>query len=219
MLWVGQFGVEGGEARETTPWVGVYQDSGRSEEPSHLYVLVTPALPGSEEFCGEMKDAIGGAFHREKASLTGGVLRALQEAHENLRDWNRRSLKDHRVAAGVSCLALSGDRAFLAQAGPAAAAYFHAGRVQTVRPVVADALEPLGLFDDFWPEFTRFDLQEGDSLLLLSPVFLEALDPGDLARALALPSDDALPELYRLARGIDDCAALLLCALPDPVTA
>ncbi len=47
-LWVGQFGMEGGEAREKTSWVGAYPDPGRAEEPSDLYVLVTPALPGSE---------------------------------------------------------------------------------------------------------------------------------------------------------------------------
>ena len=51
-LWVGQFGMEGGEARENTSWVGAYPDPGRAEEPSDLYVIVTPALPGSEEFCG-----------------------------------------------------------------------------------------------------------------------------------------------------------------------
>ena len=65
-----------------------------------------------------MKDAIGDIFHESKASLTGGMLRALRSAHENLRDWNRRSLKEHRVAAGVSCLAMHDNEAYLAQVGP-----------------------------------------------------------------------------------------------------
>ena len=219
MLWVGQFGVEGGEARESTPWVGVYQDSARAEDPANLYVLVNPALPGSEEFCGEMKDAIGGAFHREKASLTGGVLRALQKAHENLRDWNRRSLKDHRVAAGVSCLAARDGRAYLGQVGPSATAYFHAGHLTMIRPSLPDSTEPIGLFDEFWPEFTAFDLLEGDRLLMLSPAFADGLTETDVAGLLALPAEDALAELYRLARGLEDCAALLVAAVPDAVVA
>ena len=210
MLWVGQFGIAAGEAREDTPWVGAYPDPGRDEDPSDLYLLLHPALPGSEEFLGEMKDAIGEAFHREKASLTGGVLRALRAAHENLRDWNRRSLKEHRVAAGISCLATRDGRGYLAQIAPAAAVWLRGGELRPLTPELPDATEPLGLFDDFWPQFTAFDFEEGDRLLLLSPNLLVALEPDGLAGALGRSGEDALPELYRQARDVADCGALLV---------
>ena len=216
MLWAAQFGIVNGEAREDTPWVGAYPDPGRSEEPSDLYVLVHPALPGSEEFCQELRDAIGEAFHKEKASLTGGLLRALRSAHENLRDWNRRSLKEHRVAAGVSCLAADGARAYLAQVSPASAAVYRAGDIAQVSPRIPEAEEPLGLFDEFLPEFTGLDLEEGGRILLLSPHLAAALSAPDLAAVLALPDEDALPDLYRKSQGQTDCAALLLSVRPDP---
>jgi serine/threonine protein phosphatase PrpC len=219
MIWVGQFGIAGGEAREDTPWVGVYQDEGAEEERSDLYVLVEPALPGSEEFCGEMKDAIGDIFHDTKASLTGGILRALRSAHENLRDWNRRSLKEHRVAAGVSCLAIREKEAFLAQVGPSRAVFFHGGALELLEPALPDSREPLGLEDEFWPDFRRFDLVPGDRLLLLTPGLSEALPGPELAAVLALDGEQALPELYRRARGQDDCAALLVAAMPDAAAA
>lgn len=219
MLWVGQFGVEDGEARESTPWVGVYREQGRAEEPSDLYVLVTPALPGSEEFCGEMKDAIGLAFHREKASLTGGMLRALQEANDNLREWNRRSLKDHRVAAGVSCVAARDGRAYLALVGPAAAACYHAGEASLLQPRLPDSTEPLGLYDEFWPEFSGFSLGTGDRLLLLSPALADAAAEEELAPLLNRPPEDVLAALYRLARGLEDCVALLIACEPDAAAA
>jgi hypothetical protein len=219
MLWVGQFGIAGGEAREDTPWVGAYRDPGRDEDPSDLYVLLHPALPGSEEFLGEMKEAIGDSFHREKASLTGGILRALGRAHENLRDWNRRSLKQHRVAAGVSCIAVREDRGYLAQVAPAAAIWFTGGEVRTLTPTFPDAAEPLGLYDEFRPDFTAIDFEEGDRLLLVSPNLVDALDRGDLARALRLPGEDALPELYRHVRDIEDCGALIVSAEAAPLPA
>jgi serine/threonine protein phosphatase PrpC len=216
MIWVGQFGVEQGEAKEHAPWVGAFPDPSRSEDPSDIYVIVEPALPGSEEFCEDLKNAIGDNFHKRKVSLTGGLLRAMEMAHENLREWNRKSIKDHRVAAGVSCLAIYQHDAYLAQVAPASAVLYRAGSVFPVAPRIPDANEPLGLFDEFRPDFWRFELEEDDRILVLTPGLAEKLTEADLSEALALPADEALPELYRKARGIDNCAALLVAAMPDP---
>ncbi len=218
-LWVGQFGMEGGKAREKTSWVGAYPDPGRAEEPSDLYVLVTPALPGSEEFCGEMKDVIGESFHRHKLSLTGGILHALRGAHQNLRDWNKRSLPDHKVAAGVSCLAVQGGRAYTAQVAPARAVFFRRGELMTIEPELIEAREPLGLEDDFRPDFRRFDLEAADRLLMLTPALADGLSDGDLADLLGRAGEEALPQLYRRAQGVGDCGALLVIVSDEPAPA
>jgi hypothetical protein len=212
---VSQFGIAGGEAREATPWIGLYPDRAREPEASDLYLVVEPATPESAEFCEELKDAIGEVFHRSKASLTGGLLRALQGAHENLREWNRRSMRDHRVAAGVSCVAVRDNEAYLAQVAPASASFYRAGELKTIQPVLPDAAEPLGLFEEFWPEFARFELQAGDCLLLLTPPLARALPPEEPAASLALHPDNVLPALYRSARSLPDCGAVLIAAPPD----
>ncbi|MBI2913985.1 MAG: hypothetical protein HYY03_08705 [Chloroflexi bacterium] len=214
MLWVGQFGIVDGEAREHTPWVGTFPDPSPGEEPSDLYLIVEPALPGSEEFCAELAQAIGRVFHQRKASLTGGILRALRAAHENLRDWNHKSLKEHRVAAGVSCLALRGHEAYLAQVAPASAVLYRQRSLRTLEPALPDAAEPLGLYDDFWPDYSRFELAEGDRVLLLSPPLARSLPAEELAAALALPAEEALPAFYRQARSLPNCGAVLVAALP-----
>ncbi|MEO8456334.1 MAG: hypothetical protein ABI559_00850 [Chloroflexota bacterium] len=215
MIWVGQFGIADGEAREATPWVGVYPASDHDDEGADLYVLVDPALPGSEEFLAEMKDAIGRVFHESKSSLTGGVLRALRTANENLRDWNRRSLKEHQVAAGVSCLAVTENAAYLAQVGPSLAFFFRNGQVEDAVAAIPEAVDPLGLQDEFWPEFRRYDLYPGDRLLLLSPGLAAKFAGAPLADALALDGEEALPELYKLARGEQNCGALLVASTPE----
>lgn len=215
MLWVGQFGIADGAAKEETPWVGVFPDRGRDEDASDLYVVVEPALPGSEEFCAELKTAIGSVFHKSKVSLTGGVLRALKAAHENLREWNRRSLKEHRVAAGVSCLAVHGQEAYLAQVAPASAAVYRDAFLTVLEPTMPDAIEPMGLFEEFWPEFTRFEVREGDRLLLLSPGLAQLLEEDGLTAALGLPTEEVLSALYLKARPLANCGALLVAAVPD----
>ncbi len=211
MLWVGQFGMEGGEAKQLTPWVGAFPGEGAAPgDQAGLYVIVEPASPGSEDFCADLKEAIGDLFHKEKASLTGGVLRSLRAAHENLRDWNRQSIKDHRVAAGVSCLAIRGREAYLAQVAPASAVLYRAGTIMRIEPRLADAIEPLGLHEEFRPEFSHYELEDDDRLLILSPRLAIRIPDAELADALARPGEDALPELYKQARQVPDCGALLV---------
>jgi hypothetical protein len=218
MLWIGQFGMEGGEAKEKTPWVGAFAgEPGGPDEPCDLYVVVEPATPGSEEFCQDLKEAVGEVFHKERVSLTGGVLRSLRAAHEQLRDWNRKSIKEHRVAAGVSCLALRGNAGYLAQVAPAAAFLYRAGVVMRINPRLPDALEPLGLYEEFRPEFSHHELEDDDRLLILSPRLADALNEDELAASLALRGEDALPELYRRAKEVPDCGALLI-ATDTPAT-
>jgi len=217
MFWVGQFGVVDGNAREESPWVGLFPDSGRvqPEEATDLFVVVDPALPGSEDYCRDLSQAIGRQFRERRRSLTGGILRALKAAHENLRDWNRRSFKQHQVAAGVSCLALRGRQAYLGQVGPAAAALLRGGSLVRLEPRLPDALEPLGLNEEFWPDLSRHELQEGDRLLLLSRGLASAFSDEELAEALSPPPEETLPLLYAKAKEMHHCAALLVAALPE----
>ncbi len=221
MLWVNQFGIVDGEVREESPWVGVFPEGGRvdPQEAVDLFVLVEPALPGSEDYCRDLSEAIGKQFRERRLSLTGGILHALKAAHDNLRDWNRRSLKQHRVAAGVSCLALRGAaqgwEAYLGQVTPAAAAVLHNGSLARLEPTLPDAAEPLGLHEQFWPDLSRHQLREGDRLLLLSSGLATALSDRELAEALRLPPEETLPLLYRKGKEMPHCAAILLAALPE----
>jgi len=195
--------------------VGVFPDETRGPEASDLLMIVQPATAGSTEFCAELKEAVGSVFHKSKVSLTGGLLRALREAHENLREWNRRSLREHWVAAGISCVAVRGNEVYLAQVAPAGATFYRGHETQPIRPQLADALEPLGMFDEFLPEFSLFEMEEGDRLLLMTPGLAQSL-PGDvLGASLALPADGVLAAVYRQASALPDCGAVLVAAVPD----
>ena len=149
--------------------------------------------------------SIGDSFHRHKLSLTGGILHALRGAHQNLRDWNKRSLPDHMVAAGVSCLAVQDGRAYTAQIAPAHAVFFRRGELMRIEPDLDEAREPLGLEDDFRPDFRRFDLEPGDRLLMLTPALADGLSDDDLADALSrTPASSAARTTGRWRVGICD---------------
>jgi hypothetical protein len=222
MLWIGQFGIVDGQAREESPWVGVFPRSERTEaeEGTDLFVVVEPALPGSEDYCRDLAQAIGKQFRERRLSVTGGILRALKAAHENLRDWNRRSLKQHQIGAGVSSLAvrrsaLDGWEAYLGQVAPATAVILHGESLERLEPGLPDAVEPLGLHEEFWPDLSRHELQDGDRMLLLSEELAAAFSDEQLAEALRPPPDETLPLLYHKGKEMPRCAALLVAALPE----
>lgn len=217
MLWVGQFGIVDGKAQEESPWVGVFPEAARAdpEEAADLFVVVEPALPGSEDYCRDLSEAIGKQFRERRLSLTGGILHALQAANDDLRDWNRRSLKEHRVAAGVSCLAVRPGEAYLGQVAPAAAVLLRGGSLERLEPRLPDAGQPLGLHEEFRPDFSRLELAEGDRILLLSKELADSLSDEELAEALRPPPEETLPLLYQKAKGMTRCAAVLVAALPE----
>ncbi len=207
---MGQFGIVRGQAQQAGPWQGKFSLNPSGEEPIDLCVLVQPALPGSEEFCGQLVAVVGHLFERQNLSITGALTKAISAAHENLRDWNRRSLREHQVAAGLSCLVVRGTVAYLAQAGPSLA-YFRRAET-TIRLVPEDpaAIAALGLGDELRPQLRRYDLSPGDLLLVASPALAEVVDEDHIRSLLSLDAEETLSELYLLTRDQPDFSIFLL---------
>ena len=213
--WVGRFTVVQGQPREEGPHLRSFPRQRPDEEEDELYVLVEPASPGSEEYTGQLVDAIGRMYQQDPLSLTGAVLRALKDAHQQLLQWNQRSLREHQVGAGASCLAVRGRTAYLAQVGPAVAYYVGDGRFRRIEQEPGTT-EPLGQPDGVQPVFSRYELSPGDMLLLASPRIQELLDEDALRSILLQDANQALVELFRLARDQQDFSLVLLACVVEP---
>ena len=210
-IWVGQFCLIDGEAREEGPWTSLLPP--RAGLGVHLYVLVEPAGAGSAEVCQPLATAITRLFQQQRLSLTGGLLASLRGAHQQLRDWNEKSLRQHRVGAGATCLALRGADAYLAQAGPSLAYCRQGTRLAAVAPPGSPASEPIGMAEEFYPHFSRYSVAAGDAVLLASSSLAAAVGDDVVAGLLSLPARDVLPELYLRVRHLDEFAALLVTFL------
>ena len=199
--WVGRFCVADGHVDEEGPWLGSLIRQRTDDEADELYVLIEPASPGSAEFTSQLVDVVAQLYNKDPLSLTGALTRSLRAAHDHLREWNHRSLPEHQVGAGASCLALRGADAYLAQVGPSLAYVRRASG--EVRRIHADALDfehALGVADDFTPKLTRFHLDPGDLVLVASSQLEEIAPREHIERILARGSDDALPEFYLLCK-------------------
>jgi hypothetical protein len=206
----GHFNIVGGTVREDGPYVGVVEDRNPAETLADLYLVIEPARPGSEAFCPELLVLLAGQFGRPQYSLTGNLLQALRAAQEHLRAWNKTAQPERHAAVGASCLAVSGSEAYLAQVGPSLTYVRHDGHLRRLEPIEPEGQKPLGTTIACAPCFSRFELKQGDTLLLVTSRFQELLDDETADLILSLPPGEALPEIYKIARNETEFSALYL---------
>ncbi len=196
--WVARFVVDSGRVTEEGPRLRSFQRRRLDEPDADLYVLAEPAGTHAEELVAQALDAIGRLFLQDRLSLTGGLLRALRSTHQTLLDWNRRSVSREQVSAGVSAVVVSGNVAYLAQAGPSLA-YLESGGVMERLAPDDDAASALGE-GATEPGLRRIELAAGDVLLVAAPALESLIGPEVLEGLLGGGGDTALPELYLLTR-------------------
>lgn len=211
-IWVGRYAISHGEVVEHGPWL-VERRRAQDEQPMRLLVLAEPVDERSEEFCHEVADAIAALFRREALSVTGGLLRALRQAHANLAEWNRRSLREHRVAVAVTCLVIRDHEVTLAQVGPCTA-FVRSGNVLRRLSPAGAAAQPLGGGDAIEPSFERVVLP-ADEVLLLTANVEGAIGYDAIAGALAVGPERALAELFLRTRELANMTAVLVADLPQ----
>jgi hypothetical protein len=216
-VWVGRFAIVEGQPQEEGPLLRSFPRQRPDEEEDELYVLVEPATPSSRQYCGQLVEAVGRMYQQDTLSLTGAALRALRAANRQLYEWNQRTLQEQRIGAGISCLAVRDRTAYLSLAGPSVAYYVGDGRFHRIAPE-GQAAEPLGLSESAEPTFHRYQLSPGDLLVIASPRLDELVDQEALRSILLRGGDDALVELFRIAREQQEFVLVLLACVVEPET-
>ncbi|MEI7926234.1 MAG: hypothetical protein WCI61_08630 [Chloroflexota bacterium] len=209
--WVGRYAMVDGQVREHGPWL-VDRQREREDETIRLLVLAEPVDRRSAEFCSEVAEAVAALFARESLSITGGLLRALQQAHTNLAEWNRRSLREHRVAVGVTCVVIRDGEATIAQVGPSVAYVTGTQGVTRLSTEDLPAVAPLGGNGEIEPRFTSTDVT-GREVLLLTSTVEKIIGVKQIEDSLAAGPEAALAELFRRTREVTDMTAVLVADL------
>lgn len=209
-VWLGQFCIEAASVQEKGSYLGHFRSRDPSFRQRDLYMVAEPVLGGTAQFCQELVNAVGYMFEKEKLSATGAIKRALGTAHQYLLDWNRHSIPDHYVAAGVSCLVLRGNEGYLAQAGPSLAYFLRDGKLERLCPDSEEAAQPVGVAEELVTTLTRLEWQQGDVLLMAFRTLADIVDEQTLIQILSLPTEEVIPQLYLLTRHLSDFAALFL---------
>lgn len=210
-IWVGRYAMVAGQVREHGPWL-VDQLHPRDEGAVRLLVLTEPVDERSAEFCGEVAEAVAALFGREQLSVTGGLLRALRQAHANLAEWNERSLREHQVAVGLTCVAIREGEATIAQIGRGLVYIVSDGEPRRMSTEGLPATAPLGGQDPIEPRFTnaRLDIEH---LLLISSAAEQAVGADAVLDSLTAGPERSLAELFTRTREVPNMTAVLIADL------
>lgn len=209
---IGRFAIVEGDVREHGPWL---IEQARDGDPRvvQLIVLVEPVDERSAEFCEDVAGAVADLFVSEELSLTGGLVRAMRRAHMNLAEWNRRSLREHRVAVGVTCVVLREGEATIAQAGPGLVYLVGPDGTRRVTTAGEPAASPLGSDGEITPQFIAARTDETSILLLSSFAETEA-GPSAISRVLGSHRDRLLGDLFLQVRNVADVHAVFIADVP-----
>jgi hypothetical protein len=211
-VWVGRYAMVAGQVREHGPWL-VDRVRRREDEELRVVVVAEPVDARSAEFCHEVAEAVAALFARESLSITGGLLRALRQAHANLAEWNRRSLREHHVAVGVTCAVVrDNDEVVVAQVGPGVAYSHRSGGIERLSTAGLPAAVPLGSREPIEPMFTSFSLMDGQ-LLLLSENAERAIGRHTVEAALRAGPEHTLAQIFPHTNKLTDMTAVLLADL------
>ena len=209
-LQVGQFAIVDGEPVDRGPNAGVFRGKGPSDDRAELFLLAEGTTPAGEAFAGHVISDLGQTFASLDMSLTGSLGRLFLEAERNLKDWNRKSIVQHRVSVGLSAFGRRGDQAVIAQAGPTVAFHLHQGSMIEYF-TEGEHARPIGVAP-VQPQLTRIPFEAGDRLLLISSHATRELDDELIAGILALPVEQILPDLYRRVSEMPQVTAVLVTA-------
>jgi len=213
-IWVGRYAIVEGAVREHGP-AFVDRTRTREDETVRLLVLVEPVDARSTEFAPQVADAVAELFARESLSVTGGLLRALRQAHANLAEWNRRSLREHAVSVGLTCVAIRDGEATIAQVGPGVVYVWGPEGLTRIAAAEGDGAAPVGGTESITPQFQSL-LVEHRMLLMLTSNVDKAIGQSAVASALATGAERALADLFTRTRNITDMTAALVADLDVP---
>lgn len=209
---VGRFAIVEGDVREHGPWL-VEQTRDGDPRVVQLIVLVEPVDQRSAAFCEEVAGAVADLFVSEELSLTGGLVRAMRRAHANLAEWNRRSLREHRVAVGVTCVVLRNGEATIAQAGPGLVYLLSSDGTRRVTTAGEPAASPLGSDGEITPQFVAAQTED-TSILLLSSFAETTAGPSAISRVFSSHPDRLLTDLFMQVRNVPDVHAVVITDAP-----
>lgn len=210
-LQLGQFAIVDHEPVERGPNAGYFHGKGPSDDRAEFSILAEGTTPAGESFAGHVVSALGQLWQSLDISLTGSLHRAFAEANNSLIEWNRKSIAQHRVSLGLTCLGRRGDQAVIAQAGPSVV-FHRSGNTCDIIYTDEEHGRPLGMVAGCTPQLTRIIIAPGDRVLLVSSAAIKEMDEDLIGNILGLETGQVLGNLYQRLQHLKHVTVLLLAA-------
>jgi len=184
---------------------------------SHVYVVVEtvggfpdPAAV-QQEIIGVVQDAA-----QTPGSITAGIREGIKQANDYLFEKNLQATREERGIAGLTCVVLRDNEAFVGQCGPAVLYHIHHDGIgqlpedstwlssDQLQEVDVGIQPPLGLRRQIEPALSHLSVADGDVLLLTSTTLGRSASKEQIERSTrGLSLQTTRDNLERLAEGQD----------------
>ena len=209
---ISQFSSAGG--RQQARAANVRAAAARADLPGaergNLYMLIEVLGGGGHPaIYRRVLDAAQKAFYETEGSLTTALQRAVRSAHSELRRINE-ALPEAPLRAGITCVALQGADATVAQVNPALALISHPRTVDQFPPEVEPDSMPMGGAERPDVQLIHTRVEPSTMILLAESRWLEQVQPRALAVAVALEDPVQAVEYLSQLAGDADLNALVI---------
>lgn len=219
----------GGRWCEFADPIGIFEEEVRGR--GNLYVLVETfgPFPDTSFVQRTIVEAARNEYFRRPGSITSGLRAAVKAANQCLFVHNLNAPREERGIAGISCLVILGEDAYMALAGPSLICLLREGRIQLfpmespwhraakytdVDPAISP---PLGLRREIEPDLYHVAVGSGDVILITSTPLIRVAEPAQIGDALTGHSAQVVEQnLEALAQG-EDLSALIIRLAPGEV--
>ena len=162
--WVGSFHIQDGNIQENNKYILDHSEV-NNQFFNRIIIFSQPNNTDSDSFCREIMSSILTDFVSSNFSVTGRILKALNNANMQVVKWNQNSLQEHKVQISISCFIISNDQILIANSGSNYIASIEKTKIKQPNIYKVENSDPLGSQNKFQPLFTKVNFLTNDLFL------------------------------------------------------
>ena len=199
--WVGSFHIQDGNIQENNKYILDHSEV-NNQFFNRIIIFSQPNNTDSDSFCREIMSSILTDFVSSNFSVTGRILKALNNANMQVVKWNQNSLQEHKVQISISCFIISNDQILIANSGSNYIASIEKTKIKQPNIYKIENSDPLGSQNKFQPLFNKVNFISYD--LIVSSEQLESeLSMTEINMILKGGVERSLSDLFNRVRTFD----------------
>ena len=211
--WVGSFHIQDGNIQENNKYILDHSEV-NNQFFDRIIIFSQPNNTDSDSFCREIMSSILTDFVSNNFSVTGRILKALNNANMQVVKWNQNSLQEHKVQISISCFIISNDQILIANSGSNYIASIEKTKIKQPNIYKIEKSDPLGSQNKFQPLFNKVNFISND--LIVSSEQLEAeLSLTEINMILKGGVERSLSDLFNRVRTFDNLSVCYMAQVDD----
>ena len=211
--WVGSFHIQDGNIQENNKYILDHSEV-NNQFFNRIIIFSQPNNTDSDSFCREIMSSILTDFVSSNFSVTGRILKALNNANMQVVKWNQNSLQEHKVQISISCFIISNDQILIANSGSNYIASIEKTKIKQPNIYKIENSDPLGSQNKFQPLFNKVNFISYD--LIVSSEQLESeLSLTEINMILKGGVERSLSDLFNRVRTFDNLSVCYMAQVDD----